>query len=78
MPKSHTGIHHHATRPLSHVSQPLYPSGSVRLRRWHGLGDVRAYAPPAGWMATAELIDSHPISGEPFVQAQWWIIETKK
>lgn len=41
----------------------IYAPGTVRARRWHGAGDVRAYRPPSGWSARADLTDTHPITG---------------
>lgn len=67
-----------AQHPVSSVSPPQYPSGTVRARRWRGQGDVRAYRPPAGWTATADLIDMHPISSRPLPKSEWWIFETKE
>ncbi|WWZ16813.1 hypothetical protein V8U11_08170 [Pseudomonas chlororaphis] len=67
-----------AKQSASSVSRPLYPLGSTRMRRWKGQGDVRAYAPPAGWTAVADLIDTHPIHGTPLPGSQWWIFETKQ
>ncbi|EIY2605994.1 TPA: hypothetical protein L3665_006673 [Pseudomonas aeruginosa] len=32
----------------------------------------------AGWTACADLIDIHPISGQPLPRSVWWIIETKE
>ena len=66
-----------AKRPALSVSSPQYPSGTVRARRWRGQGDVRAYRPAAGWTATADLIDIHPISSRPLSKSEWWIVETK-
>lgn len=54
----------------------VYASGTVRARRWHGEGDVRAYRPPRGWTARADLTDIHPGCALP--RAMWWLIETKK
>jgi hypothetical protein len=47
------------------------------MRRWHGHSDVRAYSPPAGWTAIADLLDIHPISGRPLPASEWWIVETR-
>ncbi len=58
--------------------EPVYPAGTVRARRWHGLGDVRGYVPPSGWVSTAELLDVHPLTGAPLGQSSWWIIEIKR
>ena len=55
----------------------VYAPGTVRMRRWHGQGDVRGYRPPRGWTARAELTDRHPITGRALPCAQWWIVETK-
>lgn len=53
-----------------------YEIGAVRWKRvtW---GDPRAYRPPAGWSAFAEILEYHPISSKPFKRpaAQWWIRE---
>lgn len=67
-----------AKQPTSSVSRPFYPPGSIRMRRWSGLGDVRAYVPPAGWTASADLTDVHPIHGTPLPGSQWWIFETRQ
>lgn len=63
------------TRPPMAVE---YPPGTVRMRRWHGEGDIRAYQPPQGWKAVSELLDIHPISRERLTQSVWWIIETRQ
>ena len=56
----------------------IYAPGMVRVRRWHGEGDVRGCRPPRGWTACADLSDLHPIKGRPLPRAAWWIIETKE
>lgn len=55
---------------------PRYAIGTFRVRRWRGCGDVRGHRPAKGWEASAELIDSHPITGKALRQSQWWIFET--
>jgi len=56
----------------------VYPSGTIRARRWCGDGDIRGYRPPHGWTACAELTDIHPITGRALPRSTWWIIETKE
>ncbi|AVS80765.1 hypothetical protein C8244_06990 [Paracidovorax avenae] len=56
----------------------IYAPGTVRVRRWHGAGDVRGYRPPSGWSAQADLTDTHPITGRVLPRAQWWVIEVKE
>ena len=41
--------------------------------RYIGQHDVRCYRPPLDYNATAELIDCHPLTQEPFAQSEWWI-----
>lgn len=48
----------------------------IKTGRYIGKDDVRCYQPPAGYQATAHLIDIHPVTGEPFEQSQWWIFLT--
>jgi len=55
-----------------------YAPGTVRVRRWYGLDDVRGYVPPRGWTAVAELLDVHPISGRTLEESVWWIVETRR
>ena len=55
-----------------------YAPGAVRVRRWHGDGDVRGHRPPRGWTARADLTDIHPITGRTLPRAVWWLIETKE
>lgn len=55
-----------------------YAPGTIRVRRWHGDGDVRGYVPPRGWTAVVELVDVHPITGHQMRQSSWWIVETKR
>lgn len=55
-----------------------YVPGTVRARRWHGVGDVRGYRPPVGWTARADLTDIHSITGRALPRAVWWLIETKE
>jgi len=66
----------------STISRPrmaaIYAPGTVRVRRWHGDGDVRGYRPPCGWTALADLTDIHPITGRALPYAIWWLIETKE
>lgn len=62
----------------SSVSRPLYPPGTVRMRRWRGQGDVRGYRPPAGWIAAADLVDVHPVTHQPLSKSEWWIVETRR
>lgn len=78
MPQQPGASSSRAKQRASPVSNPLYPSGSTRMRRWQGQGDVRAYAPPAGWTANAQLIDMHPIRGTALPGSEWWIFETKQ
>lgn len=53
-----------------------YQFGATRWFRFTGDGDVRLHRPPKGWDAEAVMLDSHPITGKAFKQAQWWIKET--
>lgn len=53
-----------------------YQFGATRWLRFTGDGDVRLHRPPKGWEAEAVMLDSHPITGKAFKQAQWWIKET--
>jgi len=55
----------------------VYPSGTVRARRWLCNSDIRGYRPPKGWTAMADVFDTHPITGRPLPDGQWWIVETK-
>ena len=55
-----------------------YRPGTVRAFRWNGRGDVRAYRPPTGWSAQADLTNTHPTNGESLPRAEWWIVETKE
>lgn len=74
-----TGVaREHAGHLNYSVSRPLYLPGTIRMRRWRGQGDVRAYRPPEGWTAAANLIDIHPVSGQPLPDSQWWLFETKQ
>jgi hypothetical protein len=41
--------------------------------RWNGRGDVRGYVPPAGYAATADLVEHHPATGEFLGESQWWM-----
>ena len=52
----------------------FYPLGQgKKAGRYIGQQDVRCYRPPLGFSATAELIDSHPLTQEKFAQSEWWI-----
>ena len=52
-----------------------YENGSVRWRKYSGKGDIRAYRPPKGWCASADLIEYHPITGEFLGRYHRWIKE---
>jgi len=62
---------------------PIYHPGTVRYRRVICCEDVRLYRAEKGWSATADVLEYHPITGEPFLNkngepaGQWWITETK-
>jgi len=62
---------------------PIYHPGTVRYRRVICCEDVRLYRTEKGWSATADTLESHPITGEPFSDkngdpySEWWITETK-
>jgi len=62
---------------------PVYHPGTVRYRRVICCEDVRGYRGSKGWTATADMLECHPITGEPFFDkdgepdCQWWITETK-
>lgn len=45
----------------------------MKAGRYFGQQDVRCYRPPSGYNATAELIDSHPVTGERLSQSEWWV-----
>ena len=52
----------------------FYPLGQgKKAGKYIGQKDVRCYRPPLGYSATAELIDSHPLTREQFAQSEWWI-----
>ena len=53
----------------------IFEPGAVRWAKWHGLCDVRLHRGPAGWDVTAELRDTHPITGKALKESQWWIRE---
>ncbi|MCC8998304.1 MAG: hypothetical protein LM522_02200 [Candidatus Contendobacter sp.] len=54
----------------------IYRPGSERWRRHDGEGDVRRYRPRRGWEAEAELMDVHPVTGQPLANPpEWWIRE---
>jgi len=50
----------------------VYPSGTIRARRWRGDEDIRGYRPPYSWTACAELTDIHPITGRALPHSAWW------
>ena len=45
-----------------------------RWFRWRG-GDPRGYRPRQGWEAWPVVIDTHPITGRPLKDSQWWVQE---
>jgi len=45
--------------------------------RWNGC-DVRAYVPPRGFTATADLIEHHPVTGTFLGESQWWMFLAQK
>lgn len=47
--------------------------GGLVAFRWNGRGDVRAYVPPRGFAATADLVDHHPATGRFLGESQWWV-----
>ena len=53
------------------------PDTEIQSRwfKWTKNDEIRSYKPPKGWIANAELLDHHPVTGKPFKQSQWWIIE---
>jgi len=63
----------HRVRPVAQ-----YAPGTVRYRKWHCNADIRLYRPPKGWMARADELGYHPITGRllPEDEAHWWIQET--
>jgi len=62
---------------------PIYHPGTVRYRRVICCEDVRLYRIKKGWSVTADRLEYHPITGEPFLDkngepySEWWITETK-
>jgi len=60
------------------IEATVYPSGTIRFRRWACNKDIRLYRPPKGWTADADVFDVHPITGRSLRDGQWWIIETKE
>lgn len=38
--------------------------------------DPRGHCPPKGWSADADTLEYHPVTGNRFETAQWWIKET--
>jgi hypothetical protein len=49
---------------------------AVRWYRYQDAADVRVGArPPKGWQASAEIRDTHPITGRPLKSVQWWVRE---
>lgn len=53
-----------------------YIFGATRWKRWTGSGDVRTARAPKGWDVSAEIRDTHPITGKAFKHSQWWVCET--
>lgn len=58
------------------MAKVFYVPGTVRWRRHTASYDVRAYRPAKGWVASAYLLDTHPITGKQLRYAQWWIRDT--
>lgn len=50
-----------------------YEVGAVRWKRHDGNGDVRSSKVPAGWSASASILDDHPVTGKPLKYPQWWL-----
>lgn len=48
-----------------------------KVARWRGQGDIRAYR-LKGWETTAELLEHDPVTGDPFVYAEWFVFARKK
>lgn len=48
----------------------------MKAGHYIGQQDVRCYRPPSGYNATANLVDIHPITGEPLSQSEWWLFLT--
>jgi len=51
--------------------------GTVAFR-WNGCGDVRSYVPPKGFTVAADLIETHPVTGEFLGESQWWMFLGKE
>ena len=59
------------------VIQKFHPlDHGMEAGRYLGRQDVRGYRPPSGYNATADLVDSHPVTGEPLSQSEWWLFLT--
>lgn len=55
--------------------QKFHPlDNGMKAGRYIGQHDVRCYRPPSGYNATADLVDIHPITGEPLAQSEWWVL----
>lgn len=55
-----------------------YEIGAVRWRRHDGKRDVRSTPRQSGWELIASFENTHPITGNPLKQSEWWIRETYK
>lgn len=58
------------------MAKVFYEPGAGRWRRHTASYDVWAYRPAKGWVASAYLLNTHPITGKQFRTSQWWIQET--
>ena len=58
------------------VSKFYHLGQGKKAGRYIGQQDVRCYRPPLGYRATAELIDSHPLTNKQFTKSEWWIFLT--
>lgn len=58
---------------MQDMEKMYHLGGGVFCFKWDGSGDVRGYRPPAGFEATADLVDCHPVTGEPIGFSEWWM-----
>ena len=63
-------------QPRQGTRHPL-EGGSIAFR-WNGCGDVRGYVPPKGYSVVADLVETHPATGEFLGESQWWMFLKKK
>ena len=51
---------------------------NTKAGKYIGNDDIRSYKPPAGYTSQADLIETHPATGEALENSEWWIFLTKK